>query len=192
MTRAVSLALILLGLCQSTQLGAEQLADLRVDNRGELQLGTDDEVFYTPWAWQALNAPAHIGLFILMPARLSSRKAIAPLERALEMRRFDYSKVISTTVLNLDDASFGASLLAERQLKTSKQKDPQIHLVIDEEGHMLETMKWPRGQVHVVLLDCERRVAFKHSGDVSEDEASSIVDLIDQALHRLPCGSSAR
>ena len=190
MTRFGSLALLMAAFFQSGLVHADVFPILKIDHRGELHLDTDKEVFYRPWALQALSAPAHIGLFMLMPARLSSRKAIAPLERALEMRHFDYSKVISTTVLNLDDASFGASLLAERQLKTSKQKDPQIHLVIDEDGGVLETMEWPRGQVHVVLLDCSGRIAFKHSGPVSDEEASHIVDQIEQALHRLPCESS--
>lgn len=176
---------------QSGLAHADVFPALKIDHRGELHLDTDNEVFYRPWALQALSAPAHIGLFMLMPARLSSRNAIAPLERALEMSRFDYSKVISTTVLNLDDASFGASLLAERQLKTSKQKDPQIHLVIDEEGGVLEAMEWQRGQVHVVLLDCSGRIVIKHSGDISDDEASFMIDQIEQALHRQPCGSRA-
>mgnify|MGYP001947565411 CR=1 FL=1 len=127
-----------------------------------------------------------------MPARLSSRKHFAPLEQALEKRAFDYTRLISTSVINLGDATWGAGLLVERELKVSKQKDPQVHLVVDESDSVRKRLNLPRGQSHVLLHDCDGEILLTHSGPVSPAQAQSIIARIEQALAGTPCAETQR
>ncbi len=164
-----------------------QIPPLAIDDRGELQLGPDGQISYRPWRFAPLHAPARIGLFILTPARLSSRQDIAALKQAMTARDYDYTQLISTTIVNLDDATFGAGLMINGELAIDKTETPQLQLIVDEHDQARKQLELARRQIHILLHDCQGRVFFRHHGPVAETQASTIVSAIDTALGGEPC-----
>lgn len=191
MNKPLGIALWLLTFCTTGTAHDARIPPLAVSDRGELMLNEQGEIHYQPWQFQALSAPARVGLFMLMPARPSSRKQIAPLEEALEQRAFTYTRLASSSVINLGDATWGAGLLVERELKASKQKNPRVQLVVDESDAVRAALNLPRGLAHVLLHDCEGSILLSHSGAVSAAQATDIIERIDRALAGESCGSSA-
>ena len=163
------------------------LSDLHVEDRGELQIDLPGEVYYKTWQFQPLMAPAKTGMIMLMPARLSSRKDIAALEEAIASRKYDYRLLSSTTIVNMDDSTWGAGLFIQGELKNSKIETPLVHLIIDEKGELPTKLGLSRGQVHVLLHDCRGNVHLQHSGPVSKAQARNIVENIDRALAGSAC-----
>ena len=191
MSKSLGVALVLLAFSANGIAHDSRMPPLAVSDRGELVLNEKGEIRYQPWQFSALTAPARVGLFMLMPARPSSRKQIAPLEESLEQRAFAYTRLVSSSVINLGDAIWGAGLLVERELKASKQKNPRVHLVVDESDAVRAALNLPRGLAHVLLHDCQGNILLSHSGPVSPAQAAVIIGQIDRALAGESCGSPA-
>ena len=56
----------------------QNLSQLVVEARGELVLDGRGDVHYKKWSLQPLHASAHIGMLMVLPARIFTRKEIAP------------------------------------------------------------------------------------------------------------------
>lgn len=167
-----------------------RLPDLSSDTRGELQLDERQAVRYAPWRLQAPDE-ARAGVLMVLPARLGTRATMAPFESAMRAAAFDDTRLDSTSVVNLADASFGAGLMVERELRAEKQRAPAAHFVVDDNGAILDRLGLATGTPHVLLYDCRLRIVRQHSGEFQTAEVRDLVDTLRAALAQPSCRAQA-
>ena len=164
------------------------LPQLVVEARGELVLDGRGDVHYKLWKLQPLHASAHIGMLMVLPARISTRKEIAPLEEAMDARGYDYRRLSSTSIVNLADATWGATLMVESELRSEKRKEPDVHLVVDEQGEVRRALELQEGVIHVLLYNCRGEILHHHQGRFTVGQAQQILATLDTALRNPSCG----
>jgi YtfJ family uncharacterized protein len=168
------------------------LPALTIDTRGELLLDVQGNVRYQPWQLSSLPASARAGLLMVLPARPSSRKDLRPLEAAMRTRNDEARGLVSTTIVNLDDATFGAGLMVEGKLSDEKKLKPAAHLVVDEQGTARQALDLVEGSIHVLLHDCSGQVLKHHQGAFTAEQAQQFLARIDDALKGRPCGAQGK
>ena len=165
------------------------LPALVVESRGELLLDDDGKVRYQRWQLEQLPADARAGLLMVLPARPSSRKDLGPFETEMRTRNDESRGLVSTTIVNLDDATFGAGLMIEGRLSEERKRKPAAHLVVDEQGIVRKTLDLPEGDIHVLLHDCNGRIITNHQGAFTPEHVQLFLPHIDAALQAAPCCS---
>lgn len=165
------------------------LPALVVESRGELLLDDDGKVRYQPWQLEQLPADARAGLLMVLPARPSSRKDLGPFETEMRTRNDESRGLVSTTIVNLDDATFGAGLMIEGKLSEEKKLKPAAHLVVDEQGLVRKTLDLPEGDIHILLHDCNGRIITNHQGAFTPGNVQPFLAHIDTALQAAFCGA---
>lgn len=168
------------------------LPPLTIDTRGELLLDAQGEVRYQAWQLESLPATARAGLLMVLPARPSSRKNLRLFEDAMRTRNDDVRGLVSTTIVNLDDATFGAGMMVEGKLSEEKKLKPSAHLVVDEEGAARKALDLPEGDIHVLLHDCRGQIVNHHQGAFTSEQVQQFLARIDQALQAAPCGAAGQ
>jgi len=153
----------------------EPLPDLQIDKKGELVLKGKDEVDFQPWSSKALDTKGAVQIVQYMAARPSSEKQIRPFTDKLEETAYPVELHHVTTVVNLDDVTFGMSGFALSELEKNKRVYPMSTLVGDWDG--LGLKKWdlkPKSSA-LIILDAQGKVLFMKDGKLNPQE-------IDQAL----------
>lgn len=167
------------------------LPPLGVDTRGELLLDARGEIAYKRWALQPLQSPAHIGMLMVLPARMSTRKQISPLENAISAKDYNYQRFSSTSIVNLADATLGAGMMVEGELSAEKKAEPDVHFVVDEKGEIRRVLALQEGTIHVLLYNCRSEVVHHHQGGFTVAQAQQLVERIDRALRSSPCDATS-
>lgn len=170
---------------------ARDLSRLAVDTRGELVLDVRGEVLYKHWTLERLQSSAHIGMLMVLPARVSTRKQIAPLEDAITAKDYDYRRLSSTSIVNLADATLGAGMMVEGKLISEKKAEPDVHFVVDEKGQVRRMLELPEGTIHVLLYNCRSEVLYHQEGGFTVAQAQQFVERIDNAIRDAPCGGTS-
>lgn len=165
------------------------LPPLTIESRGELLLDAEGKVHYQPWQLEPPPASARAGLLMVLPARPSSRKDLRLFEDAMRSRNDQSRGLVSTTIVNLDDASLGAGMMVEGKLSEEKKLKPAAHLVVDEEGAARKALDLAEGNIHVLLHDCSGQIVTHHQGAFTPEQVQQFLARIDQALQAAPCGS---
>jgi predicted transcriptional regulator len=166
-----------------------RLPQLVVDTRGELVLDERGSVRYERWLLQPPHASEHIGMLMVLPARLSTRKEIAPFEDAMGAKAYDYRRLSSTSIVNLDDAMWGASLMVEGELSAEKNAEPDVHFVVDDTGGVRRALGLDAGIPHVLLYNCQAEIIHQHRGGFTPQQIEQMLARIDVALRGPPCGA---
>ena len=168
------------------------LPALMIDTRGELLLDAQGDVRYQPWQLAPLPPTARAGLLMVLPARPSSRKDLRLFEAAMRSRKDEARGLVSTTIVNLDDATFGAGLMVETKLSDEKKLKPAAHLVVDEQGAARQALDLAEGDIHVLLHDCGGQIVKHHQGAFSAEQVRQFLGRIDDALQARPCSSQGK
>jgi YtfJ family uncharacterized protein len=172
------LALLFMGLALNLQANpieiGQPLPALEIDSRGELLL-VDDEYSYQPW--QASSGPGKLHVIQYLAGRASARKQSKPFTDRLEQEMPTGSFHV-TTVINLDDALWGTSGFVLGEVKNSKRKYPLSTIVLDEDGHGLQTWQLREGGANIVVLNSSGTVLYFKQGGMSEDEILSTLEII--------------
>ncbi len=166
------------------------LAPLVVETRGELLLDSSGRPRYERWSLAPLRAFEHIGMLMVLPARIVTRSQIAPLESAIKARRYDYRRLVSTSVINLADATWAVGLMMEGEISKQKKAEPDVHLVIDDAGGVRRALDLREAVIHVLLYDCEGELVDRHEGGFTQAQAQRFIERIDEALRGPSCGDS--
>lgn len=153
----------------------EPLPDLQIDNKGELVLKDKDEVGFEPWSSQALDTQGAVQIVQYMAARPSSEKQIRPFTDKLEEIAYPVELHHVTTVVNLDDVTFGMSGFALSELESNKRRYPMSTLVGDWSGEGLKAWDLSPKSSALMILDATGKVLFFKDGKLNQQE-------IDQAL----------
>lgn len=87
-----------------------------------------------------------------------------------------------TTVVNLDDALWGTSGFVVGEVKSSKRKYPMSTIVLDEDGHGLQSWQLQEGGANILVLNAGGTVLYIKHGGMSEEEIESTLEMIQLEL----------
>jgi YtfJ family uncharacterized protein len=151
----------------------QPLPELNIAERGELLLENDD-VSYT--AWQAPIQPGKAHVLQYMAGTAGASKINEPFTERLKVA--EGLDILVTTVINLDDATWGTSGFVVSEVKKNKRLFPMSQLVLDEDGRGRETWSLPRKSSAIVITDASGIVQYVKQGAMDEQEIQSALDLL--------------
>jgi hypothetical protein len=164
---------------QGIRVGFE-LPALTIEQVGELIIAGDD-IEFIPWSTASLKDKTVYLQY--MAARPSADRMNRHVNDALEAANFPEGSFESAALINLDDATFGASNLALRQIKKNKLKHPGAHIVADRHGKGLQTWQLETGQSAVGLVGKSGKVLFFKQGRLSEEELQQMLSLLQDQIN---------
>lgn len=151
----------------------QPLPHLNIAERGELLLENDD-VTYT--AWQAPLQPGKAHVLQYMAGTAGASKINEPFTERLKIT--EDLDILVTTVINLDDATWGTTGFVISEVKKNKRLFPMSQLVLDEDGLGRETWNLPRKSSAIVITDGGGIVQYVKQGAMDEQEIESALDLL--------------
>ncbi|MFT5563061.1 MAG: YtfJ family uncharacterized protein [Litorivivens sp.] len=160
----------------------EALPELQIANKGELILEGEDDVGYQPWNSASLDTKGAVQIVQYMAARPSAEKQIRPFTDKLEEIAYPVELHHVTTVVNLDDVTFGMSSFALSELEKNKRRYSMSTLVGDWDGKGLK--EWglnPKGSA-LMILDSHGTVLFVKDGKLNKKEIDEALALIGKEV----------
>ena len=156
----------------------DRLPDLSIADRGELVLQGDD-FDYRSWSYP--QRPGKVHVLQYMAATTGASELNDPFIDRIKTD-FPDGTLLSTTVLNMDEAMWGTGGFVISQLESNKKRYPQAVLVADEKGVGLSTWKLQEDSAAIVVTDSQGAVLFFKQGAMSPAEVDSTIELIKQQL----------
>ncbi len=158
------------------------LPELQIDNKGELVLKDEKEVGYQPWSSKSLDTKSAVQIVQYMAARPSAEKQIRPFTDKLEEIAHPVELHHVTTVVNLDDVTFGASGFALSELEKNKRRYSMSTLVGDWEGKGLKEWGVSPKSSALMILDEKGTVLFFKDGKLDKKEIDEALALIGKEV----------
>ena len=156
----------------------DRLPDLKIAERGELTLSGDD-VGYQPWNYP--QQPGKVHVLQYLAATVSASKLNDPFVSRLKTD-FPAGTLLSTTILNMDEALWGTGGFVIGELKSNKKAFPKAVLVADEEGSGLQRWQLEEDSSAVIVTDTSGVVLFFKQGAMTPTEVESTLQLIKQQI----------
>jgi YtfJ family uncharacterized protein len=156
----------------------DRLPDLSIADRGELVLEGDD---FDYRSWNYPQQPGKVHVLQYMAATSSASELNDPFIDRLKTD-FPTGTLLSTTVLNLDEALWGTGGFVTSQLESNKKQFPHAVLVADEKGVGLNTWKLEEDSAAIIVTDSQGAVLYFKQGAMSPAEVNSTIELIKQQL----------
>ena len=154
------------------------MADLMIEDRGEMMLN-DDEVSYQPWVYPQQPGKVHIVQY--MAATMSASKINEPFTDRMKTD-LEPGGFYSTTILNLDEALWGTTGFVVSEVKSNKRQFPDAILVLDGEGTGLKTWQLDKKSSAVIVVDANGVVRYIKQGAMSETEVEQTLELVRTAI----------
>lgn len=156
----------------------ERLPDLSIADRGELVTKGDDFGFDP---WQYPQQPGKVHVLQYMAATTGASELNDPFIDRIKAD-FPDGTLLSTTVLNLDDALWGTSGFVISELEKNKKQYPLAVLVADEDGVGRKRWQLDEDSAAIIVTDPNGTVLFFKQGAMSSTEVESTIALIKQQL----------
>jgi hypothetical protein len=156
----------------------DRLPDLSIADRGELVLQGGD-FDYRNWSYP--QQPGKVHVLQYMAATTSASELNDPFIDRIKTD-FPDGTLLSTTVLNLDEALWGTGGFVISELESNKKKYPQAVLVADEKGLGLNTWRLEEDSAAIIVTDTQGAVLYFKQGAMSAAEVESTIELIKQQL----------
>lgn len=169
--------LLFFSLCASVQAGAlvigEPIPPLKIESLGEIQL-SDDDIVYTPWS---LQHPDIVHVLQYMAGTMSASKLNEPFTDALQ-QGIDYSLFYVTTIIDLDDSTWGTRGFVRREVEKNKRRYPLSSLILDDRGSGRKTWQLERKTSTIVIADVNGSIIYIKHGAMTEQEIEQALNLI--------------
>ncbi len=162
----------------------EPLPELQIDEKGELILKGKDDVGFQAWSSAKLDTQGAVQIVQYMAARPSAEKQIRPFTDKLEETAYPVELHHVTTVVNLDDVTFGMSGFALSELEKNKRQYPMSTLVGDWNGKGLKLWDFSPKSSALVILDAQGKVIFVKDGKLDKDEVDQAIALIGKEVEK--------
>ena len=157
----------------------EALSAVDIKSRGELTLTAKKDVEYKPWSSKSLMT-GQTTILMHMPARMSAETHVQPLREALEARAWSPKEVRVVSIVNLDDAMFGASAFIAGELKKNKIEQPSAIMVIDNDGKAFKAWDMKKKTIGVMVVDNKGVVRHRHYGEFNAAQVKAVMDTVTQ------------
>lgn len=155
-----------------------RLPDLNIEDRGELVL-QDDEISYQPWNYPQQPGKVHIVQY--MAATKSAGDMNKPFRDRLDTDLPDDS-FSTSTILNMDDATWGTGAFVMSELKSNKRQYPRAVIVVDEEGEGIRQWQLQNDSSAVLVVDQQGTVRYFKQGKMTDAEIDSALQLIREYI----------
>jgi len=165
-----------------------RLQDLSITDRGELVLNGGD-VDFRPWQYP--QAPGKVHVLQYMAATRSASEVNKPFTDRMKTELPQNGEILSSTILNLDEAMWGTAGLVVNELKSNKKAFPRAVLVVDEEGAGLRRWQLQEDSSAIIVTDPQGVVRFFKQGAMSEDEIDSTLAMIRQYIAEATSAAAA-
>lgn len=156
----------------------DRLPDLKIADRGELVLQGED---FDYRSWNYPQEPGKVHVLQYMAATSSASELNDPFIDRIKTD-FPTGTLLSTTVLNLDEALWGTGGFVASQLESNKKKYPHAVLVADENGVGLDTWRLQEDSAAIIVTDSQGALLYFKQGAMSAAEVDSTIELIRQQL----------
>lgn len=147
---------------------------MSISDRGELML-VGDKVEYQPWALQTELGKVHVVNY--MAGTLSASKLNEAFTDRLQTE-FELGSYHVTTIINLDDATWGTTGFVVGEVKSNKRKHPRATLVLDEESSGRDAWSLDADSSAIFVLDPGGTIRYGIQGAMSEQDIDSTVELM--------------
>lgn len=165
------------------------VSPVTVQYHGEL-LMKGDEAAFQPWSSSELNDGKYMHVLLYMAATLGASSINTPFTNQMDMAGLPKDRVQTTSILNLEDATWGSAPFVLGQLKVNKKKHPEARLVADTTGAGLRAWNLQRNNYAVGILSPEGKVLFFKEGALTPDEIRQALELLrtgaESIAQRLP------
>lgn len=152
------------------------LPDIQISAGRLLWSEIDQSVHYTDW-----NSRELLGKPTLL-YHLAGTSAASKLNRSfinlLKEQHFPEDHFHFVTVVNLDEALWGTSLLVKSNVEDRQQRYPRNIFVLDESGSMRDQLELQPKSAALILQDAAGRVIRFHEGGLSEQQQQEWLQLI--------------
>ena len=158
----------------------QPLPDTEITNKGEIILN-GDTTEYTDWNSTALNN-AKVNVVMYLAGRMASDKMIRPFTDALELEAIPLDVLQSTTIINLNDTLWGTSGFVLSEVKSNKQKHPEVTFILDGKGTARQQWQLEEKSAAIIILDKKGQVAYLREGPFDEAEATTAINTLKNTL----------
>ncbi len=161
----------------------EILPSLSIEKYGELMLEGEDTIYYQPWNTAQLENKVQIIQYLA--GRMGTRDMNKPFTDVLGVQDFSMDYHHTTTIINLDDTLFGTAGIVNSQLKKNKIKYWYSSIVADKKGEGASVWELEPKNSAIIILSSDYRVIFFKEGQLTEEEISFVVAMIEQQIEQV-------
>lgn len=154
----------------------DRVPDLSIEDKGEIVL-QNDEPDYQPWQYP--QQPGKVHVLQYMAATKSASELNNPFIDRIKTD-FPEGTLLSTTILNMDEALWGTGGFVTSELESNKKEFPNAVIVADEEGKGLKQWQLEEDSAAIVVTDANGQILFFKQGAMTPAEVESALQMIKQ------------
>lgn len=148
--------------------------ELIIEDRGELVLNGDDIVYQS---WSSNAKPGTVHILQYMAATRGASKIYSQFTDMLS-EKFEETDFHITTVLNLDDATWGTSGFVVSEIESNKREFPRATLVLDEDGDGRKAWKLAKKSAALAILNKDGQVLYFIQDPMSDANLEDMLALV--------------
>ena len=152
---------------------------MAVNSPGEIQLaGT--EASYTPWSSTQIERKPQVVQYIA--GTMGASKINKPFQDALSDSSIERSRYGAVSIIDLKQALWGTRGMITKELVKNKKKHAFSSIIADKEGQGLKSWGLKEKSSAVIILDSDGEIKYFKDGELSDDEISSVLELLKSLL----------
>ncbi|MDP8170754.1 YtfJ family protein [Pasteurella skyensis] len=153
------------------------LPNVTVVEDGELIKKNDDIIYQK---WHSLSLAGKVRIVNHFAGRSEAKEKNNALIEAIRNAHFDRSIYQTTTIINVDEATFGTGVFVKSKAKKGKLKNAHSQVVLDQNGTVKKAWDLkPKGNF-VAVLDKNGKVKFVFDGKLSANQINQVIQLVKQ------------
>ncbi len=153
----------------------QTLPNVTVTDNGEL-IVQNDKITYQKWQSSALAGKVRIVNHFAGTS--SAKEKNSALINAIRQAHFDRTKYQTTTIINVDEATFGTGMFVKSKAEKGKLKNAHSQVVLDQEGKVKKAWQLKSKDNFVAVLDKNGKVKFVFDGKLSNNQINQIIQLV--------------
>nr|WP_255724933.1 YtfJ family protein [Photobacterium sp. OFAV2-7] len=159
------------GLASAASFSAGDALPVTAIDAGGIAVIKGDDVEFKAWSTSDIMP----GVVFAQAARPEANELISP-EFKAKIEGMKNIKVYS--IVNADDAPFGAGMFIEGAIKEGKLAKPVVEAIIDEDGEIFENWELEESSLAVIVMGADGKVAYVSEGKVGSSEEAKILEAI--------------
>ncbi|MDG6882212.1 Predicted transcriptional regulator [Phocoenobacter uteri] len=151
------------------------LPTVAVVDDGEL-IAHNDKIVYQKWASNALKGKVRIVNHFAGTS--SAKEKNSALIDAIRHAHFDRTTYQTTTIINVDEATFGTGMFVKSKAEKGKLKNAHSQVILDQKGAVKKAWNLNSKDNFVAVLDKNGKVKFVFDGKLSNKQIDEVIQLV--------------
>ncbi len=153
----------------------QALPNVTVTDDGEL-IAQNDKIIYKKWRSNSLVGKVRIVNHFAGTSNAKEKNS--SLISAIRNAHFDRSKYQTTTIINVNEATFGTGIFVKNKAKTGKLENAHSQVVLDQKGKVKKAWHLKSKGNFVAVLDKNGKVKFVFDGKLSNNQINQVIQLV--------------